>query len=169
MRANQAGTAPWKEKIDCFSSPTAKSVRDRLARALAGEELLGERLDHLPLARAGVLRLVDEDVVEAAVELVVDPARGVGARQERHGLDDQILEIEDAARRFSRAYSPIAASARRSMAAVDSNSSAVRRRSSRAARRASSASSSSSRPGPASLTAFVTSDLRRRGTRRRPS
>ena len=27
MRANSAGAAPWKEKIDCFSSPTAKMVR----------------------------------------------------------------------------------------------------------------------------------------------
>ena len=73
-------------------------MRTVLARALAGEELLGQRLDHLPLARAGVLRLVDEDVVEAAVELVVDPARGVGAGEQRHGLDDEVLEIEDAAR-----------------------------------------------------------------------
>ena len=56
--------------------------------------------DHLPLARAGVLRLVDEDVVEPAVELVVDPARGVGAGEQRHGLDHEVLEVEGAARRL---------------------------------------------------------------------
>ena len=71
----------------------------RLGGAVAGEELLGQCLDHLPLARAGVLRLVDQDVVEAAVELVVDPARRRrrAARSARR-LDDEVLEVEDAAR-----------------------------------------------------------------------
>src|SRR5438105_4694295 len=41
-----------------------------LGHRLAGEELLGERLHDLPLLGIGVLRLVDQDVVEAAVELV---------------------------------------------------------------------------------------------------
>ena len=44
-----------------------------LARAAAGGELRGEALDHLPLVGAGVLRLVDEDVVDAAVESVEHP------------------------------------------------------------------------------------------------
>ena len=46
-----------------------------LARALAGEELLGERRHHPPLLGIGVLRLVDQDVVDAAVELVQHPGR----------------------------------------------------------------------------------------------
>ncbi len=41
--------------------------------AFAGEEILRQRLDDAPLDGAGVLRLVDEDVVDALVELVVDP------------------------------------------------------------------------------------------------
>src|SRR5207247_546690 len=40
----------------------------RLARAAAGEELLDQRRHDLPLLGVGVLRLVDEDVIEAAVE-----------------------------------------------------------------------------------------------------
>src|SRR5207237_611190 len=41
-----------------------------LARALADEEFLGECRHHLPLLGIGVLSLVDQDVVDAAIELV---------------------------------------------------------------------------------------------------
>ena len=51
-----------------------------VARAAAGEELLRQRTDHVPLHGARVLRLVDEDVVEAAVELEQHP---LDRRQER--------------------------------------------------------------------------------------
>ena len=37
-------------------------------------------------------------MVEPAIELVVDPARSVGASEERCRADDEVLEIEDAAR-----------------------------------------------------------------------
>jgi len=35
--ANSRGAAPWNEKIDCFSSPTAKIVRVMPSRAPAPE------------------------------------------------------------------------------------------------------------------------------------
>ena len=54
----------------------------------------GKRLDDAPLRRVGVLRLVDQDVVDAAVDLVQHPGGGVGARQQRLGLDDQIVIVE---------------------------------------------------------------------------
>ena len=80
----RSGSAPWKLKIDCFSSPTTKMVRvpwrRRGARPLAGEELLGQRLDDRPLLGVGVLRLVDQDVVDAAVELVEHPGRDARPR-----------------------------------------------------------------------------------------
>ena len=44
-----------------------------LALAESGEELLRQRFDHLPLLGARVLRLVDEDMVDAAVELEQHP------------------------------------------------------------------------------------------------
>ena len=44
LSANSRGAAPWNEKIDCFSSPTAKIVRLTVARAGAGEELGGQRV-----------------------------------------------------------------------------------------------------------------------------
>ena len=43
IASNSRGAAPWNEKIDCFSSPTAKIVRLTVARARAGEELVGQR------------------------------------------------------------------------------------------------------------------------------
>ena len=51
----------------------------------AGEELGGKRLDDAPLRRVGVLRLVNQDVVDAAVDFVQHPGGGVGARQQRLG------------------------------------------------------------------------------------
>ena len=56
-----------------------------LARALAGKELLRQLVDDAPLLRAGVLRFVDQDVVEPAVELVEHPGRGMALFQQRNG------------------------------------------------------------------------------------
>ena len=77
------GSARWKPKIDCLMSPTANTVRAALDRALADEELLGQAADHLPLVGVGVLRLVDQHMVDAAVELVEHPGGAVGALQQR--------------------------------------------------------------------------------------
>ncbi len=53
-------------------------------------------LDNVPLSRTGVLRLVDQDMVEAAVKLVMYPARR-DLVQHRQRLVDQIVIIEQAA------------------------------------------------------------------------
>src|ERR1700733_11055784 len=93
--SNWLGSAPWKLKMDCFSSPTAKMVR--VPRApFAGEEFLGQLADDAPLLGAGVLRLVDQDVVDAIVELVEHPLRGIAFFQQRQSLHDQIVIIENA-------------------------------------------------------------------------
>ena len=65
-----------------------------LAGPGAGEELLHQLAHHLPLARTGVLRLVDQHMVDALVELVMDPRGGGRAGQELGGPHDQILEIQ---------------------------------------------------------------------------
>ncbi len=67
-----------------------------LACAQAGEEFVGQRRHHLPLLGIGVLRLVDQDMVEAAVELEQHPrreARTVGPQQIAR-LVDEIVVIE---------------------------------------------------------------------------
>src|SRR5581483_11056996 len=45
------------------------------ARAGPGEKLVDQPADDAPLLRAGVLRLVDQHVIDAEVELVVHPRR----------------------------------------------------------------------------------------------
>ncbi|GJE70237.1 hypothetical protein CHKEEEPN_1773 [Methylorubrum podarium] len=65
------------------------------ARAFARRELGGQRAQDLPLLRVGVLRLVDEDVIDAAVELVQDPGRA-DPREQVEGLVDQVVEVEGA-------------------------------------------------------------------------
>ena len=65
-----------------------------VARALPGEEFLGELGDDPPLLRARVLRLVDQDMVQAAVELVEHPVRRIALLQERDGGQDQVVVVE---------------------------------------------------------------------------
>ena len=77
------------------------------------EEFGGQVIDHRPLLRTGVLRLVEQDVVDALVELVLDPRPGVGPRQQTRRSIDQIVEIEKASRPPSAAHSGRSASRRR--------------------------------------------------------
>ena len=61
--------------------------------AFAGKEFIRQCTDDFPLWRAGVLRLVNQQVLDAAVELVENPG-GVGALlQQLAGLDDEIVEV----------------------------------------------------------------------------
>ena len=97
MASNIVGAAPWNEKIDCFSSPTAKKVRTRRTRALAGQEVGSNFAQDVPLRLRSILRLVDQNMVDAGIELVEHPGR-VDVLQQRAGALDQIVEIEPAAR-----------------------------------------------------------------------
>ena len=72
------------------------------AGAVAGGEILGDAAQDLPLLGIGVLRLVDEHVIDAAVELVEHPVR-VAAGEKRQGLVDEVLEIEGAEPRLGAA------------------------------------------------------------------
>ena len=46
---------------------------EEITGSLPGEEFFRELLHDLPLLGAGVLRLVDQDVIEATVQFVQDP------------------------------------------------------------------------------------------------
>ena len=69
----------------------------RALDAGAGEKLPRDRLDQAPLLRAGILRLVDQDMVDAAVHLVEHPFRRRLAGQQVLCHQDQIVEIENGA------------------------------------------------------------------------
>ena len=73
-----------------------------VARALPGEELGGQRVDHLPLLGAGVLRLVDQHVVDPAVELVAHPFGRPAARQHQAGAADHVVVIQQPQRLLAR-------------------------------------------------------------------
>ena len=62
--------------------------------AFAGEHFLGQRLHDLPLFGAGVLRFVDEDVIEAAIQLVENPRRIGAAVEKLERLGDEVVVIE---------------------------------------------------------------------------
>ena len=89
------------EAVDRLLLVADRKQRARhLARAGAGEELLGQRAHHLPLHRAGILRLVDQDVVEAAVELVEHPFDRRRRAEQVRRPHDQVVEIERRAPRL---------------------------------------------------------------------
>ena len=67
-----------------------------LPRAGAGEKFGRQMADDLPLLRAGILRLVDQHVIDAVVELVVHPG-GAILGQQRERLVDQVVVVEQAA------------------------------------------------------------------------
>src|SRR4029078_3899418 len=67
------------------------------ASAFAGEELLRQRRHHLPLLGIGVLRFVDEDVIDAAVELVEHPRRNIRALEKIARGEDEIVIVQQRA------------------------------------------------------------------------
>ncbi len=65
-------------------------------RAGAGEELRGQGPDDVPLLRRSVLGLVDQHMIDAAVELVEHPGRVRPLLQQVARAADQVGEVEPA-------------------------------------------------------------------------
>ena len=74
-------------------------MRVHVARAGAGGEFGDQPPDDLPLLVAGILRLVDQQMIDAEIELVMHPG-GVDVGQQRQRLVDQVVVIEQAAALF---------------------------------------------------------------------
>ena len=64
-------------------------------RALAGQEVGSDFAQDVPLRLRSILRLVDQNMVDAGIELIEHPGR-VDVLQQRAGALDQIVEIEPA-------------------------------------------------------------------------
>ena len=63
------------------------------AGAEAGEELVGETVGDVPLLGGGVLDFVEQEMIDAAVELVEDPG-GAGFLEEGLGAGDEVAVVE---------------------------------------------------------------------------
>ncbi len=58
------------------------------------EEIIDQCIDNFPLRSVGILRFINQDMIEAAIELVANPVAGdLPAKQLRRAFD-QIIEIE---------------------------------------------------------------------------
>ena len=92
-----ARRGPLKRKDRLFLVADREHGADHtVARTGAGGEFGNDVRDDIPLPRAGILRLVDQHMIDAAVELVVHPARG-HAVEHRQRLVDQVVIVEEAA------------------------------------------------------------------------
>jgi len=63
--------------------------------AHAGEEIAGQRIDDPPLRGIGVLRLVDEDMIETAIELVADPVGELRSPSSSAARRILVVEIDE--------------------------------------------------------------------------
>ena len=72
------------------------AARLRLAHPFASRELGDQRADDLPLRRAGILRLVDQHMIDAEIELVMHPGR-LDVGEQSQAFCDQVVVIEQAA------------------------------------------------------------------------
>ena len=64
-----------------------------LGLARAAEIFLDQPLDDLPLRGVGVLRLVDQHMVDLAIELVADPVAHARRCEQPPSPVDQVVEI----------------------------------------------------------------------------
>ena len=86
------------ERVDRLLDVADGEQRPRpLDRALAGEELVDQRIDRAPLLGIGVLQLVDEDVGDPGVELVAHPVAELAVLEQADRVLDEIVEVEQRA------------------------------------------------------------------------
>ena len=88
------------ERIDrLFLVADRENGANHVARAGAGGKFGDQSSDDLPLFAAGILRFVDQEMIDAEIELVVNPG-GVRAGEKCQRLIDQIVVIEQATPRL---------------------------------------------------------------------
>src|SRR5690606_41172934 len=88
------------ERIDrlLFIAHREYGALHTIARAMPGEKFFRQLAHDRPLRWARVLRLIDQDVVDTAVELVLNPWPHVRAGKQVHGALDEIVEVQKSSR-----------------------------------------------------------------------
>ena len=89
------GALKRKDRL-LFVADREDRAQHAVARAGAGGEFGNDVGDNLPLPRAGILRLVDQHMVDTAIELVMHPARRDTVKHFQR-LVDQVVIVEQAA------------------------------------------------------------------------
>ena len=89
----QRGSGALERKNRLFFVTDREKCPRAPALALAGEKIARNAVENVPLRGAGVLRLIDQNVIDAGVELLQHPARR-RARQKLAGAGDEIVEIQ---------------------------------------------------------------------------
>ena len=92
------------EAEDClFEIADGENRAHRIpTRALAAEEIVGQSLYDLPLRPIGILRFIDEDMVETAIQLVADPVSHCRVRKQVGSTGNKIVEIDKPFARLGR-------------------------------------------------------------------
>ena len=89
------------DRLLCVANRENRAVALTPHAALAGEKLVRERFDDVPLVGVRVLRLVDQDVIEPPIELEQHPRRDARPPQEFERLHHEIVEIEEPMQSFA--------------------------------------------------------------------
>ena len=147
ISASISGAAPRKPKIDCFSSPTANTVRFGLRAPAPAKNSARERRQNAPLRRRGVLGFVEKQVIEPVIELVQHPGGArPGQKRERAARSGRRNRARRARPSSGRKVERIAVATTK-RAPLRSSASAARRRSRKSIRRSCSRRRSSSSVG----------------------
>ena len=95
-----ARVGPLKGKNRLFFIAHGKQCAHRLMAVLAGEKLIGQSTNKPPLRRAGILRFIDQNMLQPAIDFEQHPLRRAMPAQQPIGRGNQIVIIQHGARRF---------------------------------------------------------------------
>ena len=89
------GVRPLKAENRLFIVTDHEQGALGILRPVAIEPWLGQRLDDLPLPGVGVLRFIDQHVIDALVELVAHPFGGAGGLEQPLCRCDHVVIIDN--------------------------------------------------------------------------
>ena len=98
MKFGRIGALEAENRLFCIANREQRALD--LAGAFADEKLAAQRLEQPPLLGVCVLRFVDQNVVDAAVQLIKNPGRDARTLQQPVGGQDQIVVINQTAAAF---------------------------------------------------------------------
>ena len=77
-----------------FEIADHEQAAELVTLAAPGKIFLHQRADHLPLQQVGILRLINQHMIDAAVELEAHPVRRAGFAEQARGGGDHVVIID---------------------------------------------------------------------------